>query len=165
MDKAIAKDLVDEADVFATNTLVLVTPAGNPAHITGFNDGSLTNKHLVICAREVPCGTATQELAELNKTVLSPSSEEQSVTSVLGKVTSGEADAGIVYKTDAQGAADKVQVIPIEKSDHVINNYMIGLTTLARNSDDAQRIFNLIVSRAGQEKLADYGFSTTTDHP
>ncbi len=161
MTKAIDKKLVSHATMFASNTLVLVVPRDNPGSVTGFSDGSLDSKRLVICAPEVPCGSATHKLAELNDVILSPSSEEQSVTSVLGKVTSAEADAGVVYRTDAAAARDKIQVIDIDNANQVVNNYMVGLTRNSHNEEAAQHILDLIKSEAGQRKLGEYGFSVT----
>ena len=74
------------------------------------NKSMLDGKKLVVCAEEVPCGSATAQLEEVNNIELAPVSEEQSVTDVLGKVTSGEADAGLVYTTDAKSAGDAVEV-------------------------------------------------------
>ena len=63
--------------------------------------------------REVPCGAAAQKVARPPGVDLTPVSEEQSVTDVLGKVTSGEADAGLVYVTDVTGAGDDVEGIDV----------------------------------------------------
>ena len=101
MTDAANKGLVGEQTEFATNVLTLIVPAGNPAGVTGINDGSLDNADLVICAPEVPCGEATAKLADELGVTLNPVSEEQKVTDVRGKVESGEAQAGIVYTTDA----------------------------------------------------------------
>lgn len=161
MKKATDKKLVSEATMFASNTLVLVVPQDNPGNVTGFSDGSFAGTRLVICAPEVPCGSATHKLAQLNGVTLSPSSEEQSVTSVLGKVTSGEADAGVVYRTDAEAARDKIQVIDIDNANQVVNNYMAGLTRNSHNVEAARHILDLITSEAGQRKLGEYGFSVT----
>ena len=64
-----------------------------------------------MCATEVPCGAATQKVEEASGVEIEPVSEEQSVTDVLNKVTTGEADAGLVYVTDVQAAGDKVKGI------------------------------------------------------
>src|SRR5690625_4394504 len=115
MDRAAAAGLIAGEPVqFATNELTLVTPPDNPAAITGL-DTSLAGAKLVVCAPEVPCGRASRELAADAGIELTPVSEELSVTDVLGKVTSGEADAGLVYVTDATAAGDKVQQIRSEE--------------------------------------------------
>ncbi len=85
---------------FATNVLEIAVPPGNPAGIETFADLADPDVKTVVCAPEVPCGAATVEVEEATGVTLAPVSEESSVTDVLGKVTSGEADAGLVYVTD-----------------------------------------------------------------
>lgn len=157
MDKAVDVKLVQTPKVFASNTLVAVTPKGNPAGITGL-DASLNGKKLVICAVGVPCGNATDELAKKVGTTLQPVSEEQRVTDVLGKVTSGEADAGIVYATDAKGASEKVDTIPIEGADKVINKYPIAITAWAQQAGGAKKFMDLVLSDEGRKILEANGF-------
>ena len=158
MTDAANKGLVGEQTEFATNVLTLIVPAGNPAGVTGINDGSLDKADLVICAPEVPCGEATQKLAAELGVTLNPVSEEQKVTDVRGKVESGEAQAGIVYTTDAAKAGDKVEAIALP-ANSVINHYPIALTKSAANSQAAQAFIDYILSPEGQKVLQDtYGF-------
>ena len=158
MTDAASKGLVGEQTEFATNVLTLIVPAGNPAGVTGINDGSLDKADLVICAPEVPCGEATQKLAAELGVTLNPVSEEQKVTDVRGKVESGEAQAGIVYTTDAAQAGDKVETIALP-ANSVINHYPIALTKSAANSQAAQAFIDYILSPEGQKVLQDtYGF-------
>ena len=158
MDKAVEAGLIDgEPQMFATNYLVLAVPAGNPGGITGF-DASLDGKKLVICAAEVPCGAATARIGEAAGLTLSPVSEEANVTDVLGKVTSGEADAGIVYVTDATGAGDAVETIEIDGAKDDPNTYWIAVVTGAPDKEAGQAFVDRILSDAGQQILASYGF-------
>ena len=158
MDKAVEAGLIDgEPEMFATNYLVLVAPAGNPAGISGL-DSSLDGKKLVICAAEVPCGAATGRITKANGVTLTPVSEESSVTDVLGKVTSGEADAGIVYATDAASAGDKVETFEIKGAKDDPNTYWIGVVKNAPDRDAGQAFIDLILSAKGQAILAGYGF-------
>ena len=158
MTDAANKGLVGEQTEFATNVLTLIVPAGNPAGVTGINDGSLDKADLVVCAPEVPCGEATQKLAAELGVTLNPVSEEQKVTDVRGKVESGEAQAGIVYTTDAAKAGDKVEAIALP-ANSVINHYPIALTKSAANSQAAQAFIDYILSPEGQKVLQDtYGF-------
>ncbi len=156
-DRAVSEGLTEGDPVrFATNTLVLVTPADNPAAITGL-DASLDAARLVICSPEVPCGRATAKLADAVGVALKPVSEETKVTDVLGKVTSGEADAGLVYATDAKSAGDKVHVIEIPQAAQFVNEYWI----VAVKGGDAARaaaFIALVTGAKGQELLAGYGF-------
>ena len=158
MTDAANKGLVGEQTEFATNVLTLIVPAGNPAGVTGINDGSLDKADLVICAPEVPCGEATQTLAAELGVTLNPVSEEQKVTDVRGKVESGEAQAGIVYTTDAAKAGDKVEAIALP-ANSVINHYPIALTKSAANPQAAQAFIDYVLSPEGQKVLQDtYGF-------
>jgi len=158
MSKAVDAGAVGETTEFATNVLTLITPAGNPAGVTGLDD-SLDAAQLVICAPEVPCGSATQQLTELLGVTLNPVSEEQQVTDVVGKVTSGEATAGIVYRTDAMEAGDQVTEVPIEGADQVVNHYPIATVNESEHAELAQQFVDYVLSDAGQATLSKYGFS------
>ena len=88
MKKAADASQVDAQTIFVTNTLTLITTPGNPAGVTGL-DSSLDGVKLVVCAPEVPCGKLTKTLTEKLGVTLNPVSEEQAVTDVRGKVSSG----------------------------------------------------------------------------
>lgn len=155
MDQAASQSLVGEPSEFATNVLTLIVPEGNPAGVTGL-DSSLQGATLVICAPEVPCGEATVKLTEALGITLDPVSEEQKVTDVRGKVESGEADAGIVYTTDA-AAATGVEEISIPDGG-VVNHYPIATTAEPANPQAAALFIDTVLGRQGQSVLADYGF-------
>ena len=157
MDKAVQTGSVTDPQEFTTNRLTLITPAGNPAQITGL-DASLTGKNLVICAPAVPCGSATAKLAGLAGVTLTPKSEEQSVTDVKNKVISGQADAGLVYQTDAASAGDKVTTVAIRDSEKVVNRYPIALVKSSKNTTAATAFIAYVRSEAGQKTLKSFGF-------
>lgn len=158
MDNAVAAGLMDGDPVlFATNYLVLVTPADNPGAVTGF-DSSLDGKKLVICAADVPCGAATVKVAEKAGLTLTPVSEESKVTDVLGKVASGEADAGLVYATDAASAAGTVKVFDVPGAQDDPNTYWIGTVGDAPHPEAAEAFIAAITSEEGEQALARYGF-------
>lgn len=156
MKTAADQKLVGSQTEFATNVLTLIVPKGNPKRITGL-DSSLDGADLVICAPEVPCGEATKKLAEARGITLNPVSEEQKVTDVRGKVESGEADAGIVYTTDAAAAKDKTDKIDIPDGG-VVNHYPIAQTAEPENPAGAQAFIDAVTGKAGQEILAKHGF-------
>ena len=156
MKTAAEQKLVGDQTEFATNVLTLIVPKGNPKKITGL-DSSLDGANLVICAPEVPCGEATQKLAEAQGITLHPASEEQKVTDVRGKVESGEADAGIVYTTDAAAAKDKADKIDIPDGG-VVNHYPIAQTASPENAAGAKVFIDAVTGKTGQEVLAKYGF-------
>lgn len=159
MAKASEYGLVTDPQLFATNTLVLITPDGNPARITGLGS-SLVGAKLVICAPEVPCGQLTKKLADELGVTLQPVSEEQAVTDVRGKVTSGQADAGIVYTTDAIAAGDSVETIEIVGSEKIANEYLIAISKESSNAELAANWLELVLSEQGQKVLGAAGFTS-----
>ncbi|MGM9471265.1 molybdate ABC transporter substrate-binding protein [Pseudarthrobacter sp. YS3] len=143
---------------FATNTLAIVVPAGNPAGITGFSDLVKQGVKAVVCASQVPCGSATRTIEQETGTTLKPVSEESSVTDVLGKVTSGEADAGLVYVTDAIGAGTRVEQVPFPEAAKAINTYPIAAVKGARNQPAADAFVEFVLGAEGQAAMAAAGF-------
>lgn len=157
MDKLPEDQRGQEPQVFATNALEIAVPPGNPAGVGSLQD--LTGDvDLVTCAPEVPCGAAAQALAEAAGVTLEPVSEEQSVTDVLGKVTSGQADAGLVYVTDVIGAGDDVEGIEVPEAADIVNRYPITTIADSDQADLAAAFVELVVGPDGQAALADAGF-------
>lgn len=158
-------DAGDASDpvAFATNTLTIVTPPGNPAGVETFADLARDDVKVVVCAPQVPCGSATDTVAEAAGVTLHRVSEEASVTDVLAKVTSGEADAGLVYVTDATLAGDDVEVVDVPETSAALNVYPIALVAAAEDAGPeqvalAQAWVDLVTGDAGQAALAAAGF-------
>ena len=152
-------DLVDgEPVVFATNVLEIAVPPGNPAGIETFADLAAPGVKLVVCAPEVPCGAAAVKIEDATGVTLAPVSEESSVTDVLGKVTSGEADAGLVYVTDVKAAGDAVDGIPFDESAEAVNAYPIATLVDSQAPAVAQAFREFVTSKAGLAVLAAAGF-------
>lgn len=147
-----------DSAVFASNILTIVTPPGNPANITTFADLAKPGVSLVVCAPQVPCGAATTKVAAGAGVALSPVSEESSVTDVLAKVTSGQADAGLVYVTDAKSAGAKVTTIEFPESATVVNEYPIARTLGGGNPDGGDQFIDLVLSEDGRKVLQEQGF-------
>jgi molybdate transport system substrate-binding protein len=161
MTKATDAELMEpEPTPFVTNHLTIAVAPGNPLGITSLADLENPDLNVVVCAPQVPCGGATEQVAELADVTLTPVSEEPSVSNVLTKVTSGEADAGLVYRTDARGAGDKVTAVDFPEADEVINVYPIGMLTDSQNPEAAQAFIDLVLSAEGQQVLADAGFNS-----
>jgi molybdate transport system substrate-binding protein len=158
MEKLTAEDLQGSAPVdFATNTLEVAVPPDNPSGVESLDDlaGDLD---LVVCAPVVPCGAATGQVADAAGVELQPVSEEQSVTDVLNKVVSGEADAGLVYVTDVAAAGDAVEGIPFPEADSVVNTYPIATVRDSEHADLAREFVDHVTSDAGRQVLTDLGF-------
>ena len=165
MGELVSADLVGAPRAFATNTLQVVVPPDNPAGITGFDDLAGAEVRLVVCAPAVPCGSATQRLAEAVGVALEPVSEEQAVTDVLGKVRTGEADAGIVYVTDVAAAGDEVRGIEVPEAADVVSSYPVATVTSSDEGDLGADFVELVVGETGQDVLADLGFGPAPKQP
>ena len=144
---------------FASNTLVIVAAPGNPKKIASFADLTRPGTDVVVCVRPVPCGAATQRVENASGVKLSPVSEEPSVTDVLNKVTSGQADAGVVYVTDARSAAAKVTAIPFPEAAKAVNTYPIAALKRSTHSTLAHKFVDLVTGEQGQQILAAAGFA------
>lgn len=159
MKKVQDAGLVDgAARNFATNTLAIAVAPGNPAGITALKDLARPGLKLVTCARQVPCGTAAATAAEAAGVALNPVSEENAVTDVLGKVASGEADAGLVYGTDIKAAGSKVAGIQFPESGSAVNTYPIAGVAGGRNKAAARAFLDLVTGPEGRRVLAAAGF-------
>ena len=112
-----------------------------------------------MCAPAVPCGSATEKVEKASGITLKPVSEESSVTDVLNKVTSGEADAGLVYVTDVKAAGDKVTGVTFPESKEAVNVYPIASLAGSQNKELATKFVDLVTGPEGQQILADAGFA------
>ena len=144
---------------FATNTLVVVVPKGNPAGVTSIADLADPAIRVVICDAEVPCGKASAKLFELNGLTVTPVSLEQNVSAVLTKVGAGEADAGLVYATDVARNADVESFVP-DHADEVVNRYPLAALDAAANPAAAAAFVAFVTGPTGQSILAELGFGT-----
>lgn len=163
MVKVAKDDLVTGTPTpFASNTLEIATPPDNPAGVDSLSDLTSPFVKVVLCAAEVPCGAAARDIAKAANLTINPVSEEQSVTDVLGKVISGEADAGLVYVTDVKAARDKVNGVTFPESSKAVNIYPITALSHSRNIEVAKAFVEFVLGPEGQEILADAGFAKPT---
>ncbi len=144
---------------FATNTLTIVVPPPNPAGITSFADLAGSGVDEVICAPQVPCGSATKKIEAVTGVVLSPVSEESSVTDVLSKVITGEAEAGLVYLTDARAAGTRVRAVPFSESGSAVNTYQIVVLETSEAPELASRFTEWVTGPGGRRILSAAGFA------
>lgn len=157
MDQAVEKDLVEEPTVFATNELVLVTTDPEITSIDALVEKANNGAAVVACDPQVPCGRVTEAL--VGDKDIPFASLEHSVTDTLGKVTSGEADAGFVYSTDAISAADAVITVPIPGAENEKNEYPVAVTKSAEHPEQAAKVKEFLLSDKFAEVLEQYGFS------
>lgn len=151
MDRAVADGLAADPVVVATNALVIVVPAGNPGGVEGLDYFTEKGRRTVICAAEVPCGRAADNAIGAIGGTAQPMTRAMDVRAALGAVTSGEADAALVYQTDARSAGAKVEVLEIPNAP--VNEYPAAAVTA-----DGQAFVELLTSARGREILADAGF-------
>lgn len=153
MDDAVAAGVAKDPVVVATNKLVIVVPKGNPGGVRGLDYFTTAGNRSVICASEVPCGRAAEKaIAQIDGTP-QPISRAVDVRAALGAVTSGEADAALVYATDAASAGDKVETIEIPNAP-VVQYPAAALT------DKGQDFVDLLTSPEGATIFAEAGFGS-----
>ena len=164
-DEANMKKLTDAAGnqgepvIFATNELQIIVAPGNPKGITSVADLAKSDVTFVTAAPEVPIGKYTQQVLDSAGVTVTPVSLEQNVKGIVTKVTAGEADAGIVYKTDVIAAGDKAEGVEIPADLNVIAKYPIVTTKESTNPATAQAFIAFVLSDQGQKILAAHGFS------
>lgn len=157
MDLVADAGLLDSQPVpFATNTLALVTPPDDPADVSGLDD--LDRAVFVACDPSAPCGAAAEKVLSASGVSAEPASYEADVKAVLTKVALGEADAGLVYVTDAQAAGDRVRSLEIPSRDNVVNPYLIGAVEGSPQAAAAADWIELVTSPTGQRVLREAGF-------
>lgn len=159
MTKAVDAGVIEGTPAdFATNVLAIAVPPGNPAHVKSFADLASPSVKTVICAPQVPCGTATAAVEKSAGVTLTPVSQESSVTDVLGKVISGEADAGVVYATDVEGAGGKVASVPFPEAAKTVNVYPLATVAHAPNPAGAAAFVAFVTGPSGRSALRAAGF-------
>jgi molybdate transport system substrate-binding protein len=171
MDHAREHELVSgEPRVFAHNRLAVIVPRTNPARIGRLQDLTRRGIKLVIGAEAVPVGAYSRQM--LNRLARAPGfpsdyarrvlanvvSEEENVKSVVGKVQLGEADAGIVYRSDVTpSVARYLRVFDPPDSANVLASYPIAVVHGSRRPEAAQEFVDLVLSAEGQAALGRRG--------
>lgn len=159
MEKATDAGLTRDPQTFATNTLQIVVPQDNPAAIAALDDLIKPDVKVVLCAPAVPCGAASQSVETAAGIDIRPVSEEQQVTDVLGKVRSGEADAGLVYVTDVASAGGEVKGIDFPEAKDAINTYPIATVHDTAEPTLAADFVTAVTGPEGQKVLQAAGFA------
>lgn len=161
MTAAVEQNVVIEPVELATNSMVMVVPAGNPAGITGV-DASLDRANVVFCDPQVPCGDVARQIMAREGYQIDAVSLEHSAADTLGKVTSGEADAGWVYRTDAQAAGDQVEILDIPGAEDVPNTLYAAVTANTDNPEPARRLLAVLTSAEMSAIWEEHGFHPLT---
>lgn len=147
-----ATSLAPEA--FALNELVIVTPPGNPASITGLGSLARSGVDWARCVTSAPCGALAETVLDVRASQAEPVTEEVDVKAVLARVVAGEVDAGLVYRTDALAAGDDVETVETGQG---AASTTYEITTLG-GSAHASDFVELVRSPDGQAVLRAAGF-------
>ena len=143
---------------FATNSLEIVVEKGNPLNIDSLAQIATPGLLFVTCPIEVPIGAYTAEVLRNAGVTVTPASLEENVKGILTKVSLGEADAGIVYRTDILAAGNSVTGVPIADNVNVTTKYLIGALRDSQNQDASQRFIIFLSSEQGQKIFSQFGF-------
>ena len=152
--------LLDEPpQVFALNELAIIVEPGNPLNVQGLPDLAREALKVVLSAEEVPAGKYARQALDAANVEVEPVSLEEDVKAVVSKVSLGEADAGIVYVTDAMAAGSAVSAVPIPREQNVVARYPIAVLDEAPNERLAEDFVALVLSEDGRRVLTEAGFS------
>ena len=169
MGTAVSRKLVRAPLPLAGNRLVIAVPADNPAHITSLADLARPHLRVVLADPSVPAGRyAEQTLQNVEASGLAPApfahavaanvvSRESDVEQVVSKIAAGEADAGIVYATDAVTGA-RIHAIAIPAAVQPRTEYRVAVTADAREPGAANEFVRFLLSAEGQNILRQAGF-------
>ena len=159
MARVIASGRASAPRLIARNRLAIVVPEGNPDRITGLADLARRGLVWVACAVEVPCGRLAARALARAGVKATPASQEENVRAVMAKVVLGEADAGIVYATDA-ATGEKVTGVPIDIAGdpELQATYQMAVLRDARHREAAEAWADFVVSEPGREILGRAGF-------
>jgi molybdate transport system substrate-binding protein len=147
---------------FATNQLVIITPPDDPAGISSLNDLTRSGVKLVLAAEGVPVGDYARQALKsagiLSQAMANVVSNEDDDASVVAKVTSGDADAAIVYASDVASARGSVRSVTIPSAVNVVATYPIAVVTGSSQTEATTAFLNYVVGPAGQATLKEFGF-------
>lgn len=142
--------------VIARNRLAILVEKGNPKGISTLADLTGPGIVLVLCAPAVPCGRLAAAALRAAGVTPGPASLEEDVTAVASKVTLGEADAGIVYRSDVRSAGDRADGVDIDVALQAV--YPMAVTTTTANGATARGWVDFVLSARGQRVLRASGF-------
>jgi molybdate transport system substrate-binding protein len=153
-----AGDAAGQPQVFTRNRLVIAVPKDNPGKVATVGDLSRPGLKVVLCAVQVPCGSAAKTALDAAGVRVEPASRERDVKAVLTKVGLGEADAGLVYRTDVEAADGEVTGIEFPEAAKAVNDYPIVEVAKAPNGALARDFIELVLGDKGRAVLTKAGF-------
>ncbi|WP_030157690.1 molybdate ABC transporter substrate-binding protein [Streptomyces sp. NRRL S-244] len=148
----------NDPTVIAKNRLVIAAGKGNPFKVDELKDLADTKIKVVLAAPEVPVGRYSKQILDAQKIEVKPVSQEPNVRAVLSKVELGEADAGLVYKTDTLKSGDKVSVVDIPDAENAVASYPAATLKASKNAEAAAAFVAWLSTPEAQKILQDAGF-------
>ncbi|WP_026928653.1 molybdate ABC transporter substrate-binding protein [Glycomyces tenuis] len=156
MDTVVEAGNAEGPEVFARNQLVIAVPEGNPDGVAALADLTDPGLKVALCAEEVPCGAASQTALDAAGVELTPVTYETDVKATLAKLTLGEVDAALVYRTDV--AADGVEAVEFPESAEAVNDYVLAVVGGAPNPAAAEAFAAYVRSDEALAVLTAAGF-------
>jgi molybdate transport system substrate-binding protein len=157
-DPASMTKLVDAPTTFARNKLEILVAPGNPMHINTLADLARIDVLVVLGEDTVPAGKYAAQVLSSAGVEVDPVSKEPDVKSAVSKVTSGEADATVVYVTDVRAAGSKAEGVEIPDAQNVVAEYPIAIVKGSPHRDAAAAFVDAVVKGRGQAVLHEHGF-------
>ncbi|CAN5836252.1 molybdate ABC transporter substrate-binding protein [soil metagenome] len=161
MKKVTDQDLTDgEPEIFIRNVLAIIVAPGNPKRISSLADLANPDLKVIMAAPQVPIGRYGREaLQKAGVSGVNPVSDAIDVKGVVGPVTLGEADAGIVYVSDIQAVGDEADQVEIPEEHNVDAQYPIALIKDGPNPAVGRSFVDFVLSDEGTKVLTDNGFT------
>ncbi|MEU2025560.1 molybdate ABC transporter substrate-binding protein [Streptomyces sp. NPDC016469] len=144
--------------VIAKNRLVIATGKGNPEKVGNLTDLADPGLKVVLAAPEVPVGRYSRQILDAQKITVKPVSQEPNVRAVLSKVELGEADAGLVYKTDVASAEGKVDSVDIPDGQNAVASYPAATLKTGKHGAAAEAFVTWLSSPGARKILTGAGF-------
>jgi molybdate transport system substrate-binding protein len=150
--------LVEQPTRFARNQLEILVAPGNPRRVRGLADLARSDLKVVLGDASVPVGRYAKQVLGGAGVTVHPVSLEADVKSAVAKVTSGEADAAIVYATDVAAAGARATGVTIPRGQNVIADYPIAIVAGTKHHEAAAAFVDDVVGGRGQRALRVHGF-------
>lgn len=159
MDTVVEAGNAEDPETFARNQLVVAVPEGNPDGVTALADLADPALKVALCAEEAPCGAASQTALDAAGVELTPVTYETDVKAALAKLTLGEVDAALVYRTDiAADGVEGVEAVEFPESAEAINDYVLAVVDGAPNPAGAEAFTAYVHSDDALAVLTGAGF-------
>ncbi|WP_310961834.1 molybdate ABC transporter substrate-binding protein [Nocardioides terrisoli] len=149
----------EDAHLFASNTMEIAVPAGNPGHVSSLRDLTRPGVKVAVCQAKVPCGVVAAKVFARAHLSVRPVTEEADVRSVLTKVDTGEVDAGLVYTSDVRTAPSGVRGVPIPKSVNAVTSYPISVLGSTKHQHLAEQFEQFVLGPTGRRAMTAAGFA------